>query len=429
VRRFALIVSLLALSAAPATAATGTVRMDDGVRLHYTLVEPPGQAPRGGGPGVVLMHGLGGSDAQMAPAARYFAQRGYAALAFSVRGEGASGGTFGLVGPRDVADLKAMVAWFVRRPAVSGRIGCFGISLGGGECWAGTAAGLFRAVVPVATWTDLGAALWPGGVARSGVLLALGGALPASSTLVQRFGAAGGALTPTLAAALRERSVASRLAQIRTPAFLVQGRLDYVFDVDQALTAFARLRGPRKLYVGDFGHPPSTFSSPDFPGYVLAQSARWFDRYLRGRRNGVERPAVAVADRSGRRRAPFAGLPAERVLHLPATSRAPAAVETFGDSVVHVHVTRLAGYPRLVAVVLANGRVVTHGAVVPRRGANTIRLADHVVPIPKGARLQVRLGRDGGAADPAYFSLTGGGTIRFDKVALDLSVLARPVTR
>jgi hypothetical protein len=87
-------------------------------------------------------------------------------------------------------------------------------------------------------------------------------------------------------------------------------------------------------------------------------------------------------------------------------------------------VTRLRKYPRLVAVVLANGKPVTHGAVVPRVGANTIRLADYAVSIPKGARIQVRLGADGGSADQAYFSFApAGGTIRFGKVSLDLSVL------
>jgi predicted acyl esterase len=396
--------------------------MDDGVKLAYTLVEPAGKAPAGGWPGVILMHGLDGSDLEMAPAARYFAQRGYAALAFSVRGQGRSGGSFGLVAPRDVADMKAMVAWFERRPEVSGRVGCLGISLGGGECWRATPSGIFGAVVPVATWTDLATALWPGGVARSGVLAALG-AGPATSQLVREFGQT---LTPLLSAALAQRSVASELGRIRTPVYLFQGRLDYVFDIDQAATALALLRGPKKLYVGDFGHPPSAFSSPDFPGFVLDQSARWFDRFLKGRRNGIERPAVLVADRTGRRRASYARLPRTRFVH---AGRAVQAVETFGDSTVRVRVTRLSKYPRLVAVVLAGGRVVTHGAVVPHLGTNTIRLADYAVFVPKGARIRVALGRDGGRPDPAYFGSATGGSIRIGKVALDLRVLARPVSR
>jgi pimeloyl-ACP methyl ester carboxylesterase len=421
VRLAALTLLLLALAAGPASAATGFVRMSDGVRLHYTLLEPPGKAPRGGRPGVVVMHGLGGSDVQMAPAARFFAGRGYAALAYSVRGQGGSGGQFGLVSPRDVADLRAMVEWLERRPEVNRRVGCFGISLGGGGCWLGTYAGLFEATVPVATWTELENALWPSGLARSGVVTALASSVPSSLA----GGAATGTLSPSFGAQLTERSIGgARLARVKTPVYLFQGRVDWVFDIDQAVTAFALMVGPRKLYVGDFGHPPSTFSSPDFPSYVFSESARWFDRFLKGRRNGVERPAVVVADASGKHRRAFAKLPQLHALRLPRTSRAPRALETFGDSVVNVQVTRLRKYPRLVAVVLANGKPVTHGAVVPKLGANTIRLADYAVSIPKGARIQVRLGADGGPADQAYFSFAAaGGTIRFGKVSLDLSVL------
>jgi predicted acyl esterase len=405
VRLAALTLLLLAIAAGPAGATTGFVRMSDGVRLHYTLLEPPGKAPRGGWPAVVVMHGLGGSDVQMAPAARLFAGRGYAALAYSVRGQGGSGGSLGIVGPRDVADLKAMVRWFERRPEVGGRIGCLGISLGGGGCWAGTAAGLFAATVPIATWTDLATALWPGGVARSGVLAQLGGPVAAA--------AYGTTLSPLVAPLLEQRSVAQRLGAIRTPVFLVQGKLDWVFDVDQATSAFARLRGPKKLYIGDFGHTPSSFAGPDFPGYVLDQSALWFDRFLKGRRNGVERPRVQIR---GLYRG--ASVPKTRVVH---AGRAVRSLTAFGGGTVRVQVRRLARYPRLVAVVRAGGQVVTHGAVVPHRGTNTIELSDYSVPIPKGSRITVQLGA---AGDPAYATASeGAGTIRFGTVRLDLHVL------
>ncbi len=434
-RLLAVLALAAALWAAPARAETGTVAMDDGVKLAYDLYEPGGKAPASGWPGVVVMHGLGGSKDTMAGAARFLSARGFAALAFSVRGQGTSGGAFGLAGPRDVADMKAMVSWLERRPDVSDRVGCLGISLGGGECWNATPSGIFGAVVPVATWTDLRTALFPGGVARSGVVASLASALPAA--LVGQLGPLTGGLTPPVVAALAERSVAPKLGSIRTPVYLFQGRLDYVFDVDQATTALAHVAGPKKLYVGDFGHPPSTFASPDFPGFVLAQSVRWFERFLKDERNGIERPEVLLADRSGTRRAPSPGLPRTRPWRISfggtrlsrAGPRAPAALETFGDSSVRVTVKRLARYARLVAVVLANGRVVSHGAIVPRRGVNTIRLADYAVYVPKGARLQLRLGPDGGTADPAYFGFGSGGSIALGPALLTLQTLVQPVSR
>jgi ABC-2 type transport system ATP-binding protein len=408
-----LAVLLLGLWSASASAETGFVTMDDGIRLQYVLDEPSGSAPGGGWPAIVVMHGLGGSADQVAPLAEDFAQHGYAALAFSVRGQGASNGSLGIAGPRDVADMKAMVAWLEARPEVSDRVGCWGVSLGGGECWNSAPSGIFDALVPVATWTNLAGALWPQGVAKSGILHSLGG----GSTLAP----IGATLSPLVSALLAQRSVAARLPTVKTPVYLFQGRDDWVFDVDQALTGYGLVAGPRKLYLGDFGHPPSTFASPDFPSYVIAESVRWFDRWLKGEQNGVEQPAITLASADGRRRASFTGAPTTVALRLGRSGRAPRALETFGDSTVRVQVKSVRAYPRLVAVVLANGRPVTHGAVVPHKGANTIRLADYVVPIPKGARITVRLGRDGGP-DTAYGAATPGGTIRIGTVSLALRV-------
>jgi ABC-2 type transport system ATP-binding protein len=410
-----LAVLLLGLWSASASAETGFVAMDDGIRLQYVLDEPSGTAPAGGWPAIVVMHGLGGSADQVAPLAEDFAQHGYAALAFSVRGQGGSNGSLGIAGPRDVADMKAMVAWLEARPEVSDRVGCWGVSLGGGECWNAAPTGIFDALVPVATWTNLAAALWPQAVAKSGVLRSLGG----GSTLAP----IGPTLSPLVSALLAQRSVAAQLPTVKTPVYLFQGRDDWVFDVDQALAGYGRVAGPRKLYLGDFGHPPSTFASADFPSYVISESLRWFDRWLKDEQNGVERPAVTLASADGTRRTAFAGAPTTTPLRLGRTARAPRSLETFGDSTVRVQVQSVRSYPRLVAVVLANGKPVTHGAVVPRKGANTIRLADHVVPIPKGARITVRLGRDGGP-DTAYGTATPGGTIRIGTVSLVLRVLA-----
>ncbi|HEY6052758.1 MAG TPA: alpha/beta fold hydrolase, partial [Gaiellaceae bacterium] len=428
---------LAALWAAPAWAApqSGFVTMDDGVQLAYDLYAPPGAAPATGWPAVVVMHGLGGSKDSMAPVAQYFSQHGYEALAFSVRGQGTSTGDFGLVSPRDVADMQAMVKWLEGQPGVSRtQVGCFGISLGGGECWNSTPTGIFKAVVPVTTWTDLTTALWPGNVARSGIVAGFATAVAARSSLIreQQTNAIQSLDMSALRAVTAPRSVVSRLGGVRTPVYMFQGRVDYAFDVDQARLAFDRLAGPKKLYVGDFGHPPSTYASPDFPGYVLAQSLDWFDHFLRGLPNGIEGgPNVTLSDANGRKRVSFEGWPKTKVVGVGFRGtttvrtgpRLGQALETFGGSVLRVQVQRLSGYKRLVAVVLAGRRVVTHGAVVPRLGLNTIRLAAYSVYLPKGTWLQLRLGPDGGTADLAYLGFGDPGSIGLGAAFLNLQTL------
>ena len=441
-RRVALALCLLAFWAAPAWAGTssGTVAMDDGVQVAYDLYTPDGPAPAAGWPAVVVMHGLGGSKDSMAQIAQVFRSGGYAALAFSVRGQGTSTGDFELASARDVADMQAMVRWLKAQPGVGARVGCFGISLGGGECWNATPTGIFDAVVPVATWTSLGSALWPGNVARSGIVAGFAQAVAARSPLIreQATNAVQSRDMSAIAALTSARSVVSRLQGVKTPVYMFQGRVDYAFDVDQARLAFTRLAGPKKLYVGDFGHPPSTFTSPDFPSYVLAQSRAWFDRFLKGTPNGIDRaPAVVVSDRTGKRRASFAAWPKTKVVGVGFRGtkdsrlgpRFGQALETFGGSVLRVQVQKLSHYPRLVAVVTANGKVVTHGAVVPRKGLNTIRLAAYAVYLPKGTRLAVRFGPDGGRTDLAYLGFGDRGSIRLGAAFLNLQTLTKAVSR
>ena len=121
---------------------------------------------------MTLLHGLGGSKDDLAALGQALAAHGYAALAYTARGEGTSTGNFTLAGPDEISDERALEQWFAGRPEVSNtQIGAWGVSYGGGEIWNGLAAGIpFKAVCVVATWTDLYSALWPQNVARSGIV-------------------------------------------------------------------------------------------------------------------------------------------------------------------------------------------------------------------------------------------------------------------
>ena len=67
-----------------------------------------------------------------------------------------------------------------------------------------------------------------------------------------------------------------------------------------------------------------------------------------------------------------------------------------------VQVRKVVQYPRLVATVFAGNRVITHGAIVPKVGLQSIRLANYVQYLPKGTRLSVTFGPSSGSADVAY---------------------------
>jgi esterase/lipase len=443
VKRLLLVFAVALLWAAPAqafTKQTGTRTMSDGTSIAYDLYLPDGTPPAGGWPGVMLLHGLGGSKDDMAPLSQILAAHGYAALAYSARGSGTSTGNLELAGPDEVSDERAMEGFFAELPQVHERkIGAWGVSYGGGETWNGLAAGLpYRAAVVVATWTDLYSALWPQNVAKSGIVLGFAKSVEARSPLIA--GAENDAVHSTNLARVKAladpRSSLTKLPSVVTPVYMFQGRVDYAFDVTQAENGYTSLRGPKHLYIGQFGHPPSSFSTPDI-AYMQSQTVAWFDHYLKGAPNGIDKTQpVTIAAATGSKRTSFAGIPKTKTITVGfrGTTLGPRvgprfgqALETFGVSVLRVQVRKVQRFPRLVATVRAGNRVITHGAIAPKVGLQTIRLANYVQYLPKGTRLNVSFG-DSSGGDIAYLGFGDSGSISLGPASLSLQVLTKPVS-
>jgi esterase/lipase len=437
-------VALLLVWATPANAftkQTGTRTMADGTSIAYDLYEPDGSAPAGGWPGVVVLHGLGGSKDQMAPVATVLAAHGYAALAYSARGQGTSTGDLELAGPNEISDERAMESYFAGLPEVSNAdIGVWGISYGGGQAWDGLAAGIpYKAAEVVETWTDLYSALWPQDVAKSGIVLGFAKSVEARSPLIASLesDAVHSTNLAKIKALAAARSSYAALPTIKTPVYMFQGRVDYAFDVTQAANGFSRAGGAKHLYIGQFGHAPSTFPGPDF-AYVLTQGLAWYDHYLRGQPNGIDKaPPVTIAAATGTRRASYASLPKTKVITVGFRGTAlrrtgpvfRQPLETFGVSLLKVQVRKVVQYPRLVATVFAGSRVITHGAIVPRVGLQTIRLANYVQFLPKGTRLSVTFGPSSGSADVAYLGFGDEKSISLGSAVMALQTLTKPVSR
>ena len=77
------------------------------------------------------------------------------------------------------------------------------------------------------------------------------------------------------------RSSLPALKGVKTPVFMMQGRRDFAFGLEHALNAYRALAGPKQLWLGLSGHAPSQGVAADTPA-MLAEGARWFDRFLRG---------------------------------------------------------------------------------------------------------------------------------------------------
>ncbi|HEU4943442.1 MAG TPA: alpha/beta fold hydrolase [Gaiellaceae bacterium] len=470
-RRFLLLAALFfVVQTGAAQAFTKTehsLPMGDGVSLAATLLTPDGPAPAGGWPSVLMLHGLGGDRSSMnAVAEAYLVPHGYVVLTVDARGHGASGGQSSLVGPREITDYAAVLQWLRLRPGVADRkVGAFGVSLGGGSVWKLlTAPGTgLAAAVPMITWTSLYDSLLPQGLVKSGLIAYFHNLLPPERWDPAVTALRDDALQGRNDAAIREfaaqRSIRSELGKIRTPVFMLQGRRDYAFDMQEALAAFSRLRGPRRLYLGDLGHSPATNPTAEQP-YYFGQVRMWFDRFLKGQLNGIDtRPRIEIAPDPWRARTyQAARIPARRVLRLTfrgrrtidAGGKAVRTVaatrrlnESFGNALVSVKASTPTGWSHLVAVLSAlppkGPEIVVSEGGVPtttlRATARllTIRLMSQATTIPRGSRFRLTLaGVSTAQSSSNLLYLAGpetGSRMTLGEAKVVLPVLRRPISR
>ncbi len=434
-------------SAAPQEIA---ITVSGGVQLACGLVLPTGSAPAGGWPGLLLFHGLGQSQTTMEQIAlAAFAPAGFASLACDAPGTGSSGGTFGLDGPTDVQDARDLFDWLAARPDVSDtEIGAFGLSLGGGLVWNAAVAGVpFKAIVPAITWTSLSSALAPNGVPKSGSIAQLAQVIPFGKwdpSLVQaRSDLLSGQVTPAVTAVATARSSLSKLHSLTVPTLLLQGRHDFLFDIDQARAAYNLLAGPKRLYIGDLGHPPAANPADEESKY-LGEAVAWFAHYLAGG-PAVTQGVELAHDPWNGTTTTFKTMPKSRLasVNLPgATTLKPAGFvtrsarltggpfQTFGDAYIRVRYSGAQGntdWGHLVATVSVKGRStpVTEGAAPIGASAGVVKipLMDESVPLPRGKKLVVTFGAT--SRDHVYYtSVPQSARITIGRATLVLSLLA-----
>jgi predicted acyl esterase len=448
------------------------IRMSDGVDIAATYYVPDGAPPVSGWSAVLMLHGLGESRTDTTNAVgmsintiaeTQLAPQGYAVLTFDARGHGGSGGLVGVDGPREIQDVRELFNWLGSQGNANPlRIGAFGYSYGGGAIWRAAAEGVPFAAIEVATaWTDLYAALAPQDLARSGVVLGFWQSIAArAAPEVEPIlnDALAGRNLAGVRAFTAARSARQLLGQIRAPTFLLQGRRDFAFDLEQALVPFARLNVPKRLYLGDFGHAPSPLPAGELER-VLPTARRWFDRFLKGLPNGVDtEPRIEIApDPWTGRTFTYRSLPARKTLRLAfrgrreiastgkvvrTLPRRKARLETFGPPALRVALSSPNGWPHVVAVLSAvtpqkREIVVSSGGARVRLGRRpkqvTIRLISQLTNVPPRSRLRLTVAATSTAQSPGNLLYLSGvprsARLVVGPARLTVPVLARPISR
>ena len=294
------------------------IRMADGVQLAATIHRPDGPAAF---PALLESVPYRKDDWLIPghlPMHAEFAARGYASVLVDVRGTGSSEGVAeDEYTEAEITDNLAVLAWLREQPWCDGSLGMFGISWGG---FAALQAAMrrppgLRAIIPVGATHDryaldvhyIGGTLHVNESVTWPVEMVVENALPPDP---ERFGPGWRdewlrrlEATPQWTRAWlrhqrrdgywRHGSPFVDYAAIEAPVLAINGFNDGYRDF--VLELLEHLHVPRRGVLGPWGHSWAHAGWPEPSIDGLGLMARWWDRWLRGIDNGVDREPMLAA--------------------------------------------------------------------------------------------------------------------------------------
>ncbi|MFD3694622.1 CocE/NonD family hydrolase [Streptomyces sp. NPDC058646] len=306
-------------AAAPAAspAASPELRFHDipgsgGITLKGNVFTPADAADGRKYPLIVLPTSWGMPQIEYIAQARKLADSGYVVVSYTSRGFWLSGGEIEVAGPPDIADVSGVIDWaLAHTPADADRIGLGGVSYGAGISLLASAHDpRVKAVVALSGWADIIESIYSGRTQH----LQAAGMLGAAGYLTGRPG-------PELETILgdflgsrlekeqamiewgRKRSASEQVDKINANgAAVMLGNAwgDTVFPPNQYAKFFEELTGPKRLEFRPGDHATAEASGLlGLPNDTWTNAHRWFDRYLKGERNGIDTEApVQLKSRS-----------------------------------------------------------------------------------------------------------------------------------
>ncbi|MEV7684582.1 CocE/NonD family hydrolase [Streptomyces bungoensis] len=301
---------------APAAEAAPAVRFvditgDGGTVLKANVLTPAGSDGAHRYPLLVLPTSWGFPQVEYLAQAQRLADAGYVVLAYNVRGFWQSGGRVEVAGPPDTADASRVIDWaLAHTPADPGRIGMAGVSYGAGiSLLAAAHDKRIRAVAALSGWADLISSIYPNRTQSVEAAAVLDGAAsltgresPELREIFDNLYSSNLSKEQQMIDWGRKRSVATYVDRLNSnhPAVMLANAWgDSVFPVNQYADFYDKLTVPKRLELRPGDHAtaelPGLFG---LPNDVWTDTGRWFDHYLRGVDNGVDRePPVHVKPR------------------------------------------------------------------------------------------------------------------------------------
>ena len=334
----------LALSAPAASARDAVVTSFDGTKILTHFFTAEGLKPGQKAPTVLVGHGYGmtGDSDPESRSEELFGKlglgplrrAGFNVLSWDARGFGQSGGQVMANSPDfEGRDVQALITHVARQPEAQldgptdPRLGMSGASYGGGIQL--ITAALDRrvdAIAPTIAYNSLVTSLYKDEVVKQGwgsILFGAGGSAFAGGA-AGAFGPAGaqtGGTDPAIQKAFTEGSTTGRLSpesveffrsrgpgalvnRIRIPTLLVQGSVDTLFTLQEAMVNHAILEAngvPTRMLWFCGGHG-ACLTSPGQPGLIEDAVLSWMRRYLNRNPKGRTPPPFSMIDQEGTRR-------------------------------------------------------------------------------------------------------------------------------
>ncbi|MFF7593834.1 alpha/beta fold hydrolase [Streptomyces mirabilis] len=297
-----------ALGLAPtAQAASAPVRFvdiagDGGTVLKANVVTPAGADGSRRYPLLVMPTSWGLPQVEYLAQAQKLADSGYVVLTYNVRGFWQSGGEIEVAGPPDVADASKVIDWaLANTPADAQKVGMAGVSYGAGiSLLAAAHDKRIKAVSAMSGWADLIDSIYSGRTQHSQAtaLLGVAGTITGrpSAELQQTlkdFFASNLSKEQEMIAWGKKRSPETYVDQLNkngAAVFMANGWGDTIFPPNQYARFYEELTGPKRLEFRPGDHATAEVTGLfGLPNDVWTDTGRWFDHYLRGVDNGIDR--------------------------------------------------------------------------------------------------------------------------------------------
>ncbi|MEU4076286.1 acyl esterase [Streptomyces venezuelae] len=275
---------------------------EGGTVLKANVVSPAGSAAGARHPLIVLPTSWAMPQIEYLAQAQQLADSGYIVVSYNSRGFWQSGGEIETAGPKDIADASKVIDWALAHTAADpANIGMAGVSYGAGiSLLAAAHDPRIKAVAALSGWADLIESIYSGRTQHLQAAALLGGAGyltgrpgPELKEILGDFLSSNLAKEEDMIAWGRQRSAAEQLDRINANgAAIMLGNAwgDTIFPPNQYASFFEKLTGPKRLEFRPGDHATAEATGLlGLPNDTWTSAHRWFDRYLKGADNGIDR--------------------------------------------------------------------------------------------------------------------------------------------